>query len=74
MLAPRQEPPASRRQQTRRLPALIEFAHRNGRTWTRSSGDPADTDAMIRGVADGSVTQAKLESWIAERTSPTPVK
>ncbi len=29
---------------------------------------------MIRGVADGSVTQAKLESWIAERTSPTPVK
>ncbi len=54
--------------------ALIEFAHRNGRTWTRSSGDPADTDAMIRGVVDGSVTQAKLESWIAERTSPTPVK
>jgi death on curing protein len=49
--------------------SLIEFVERNERTWTGAPGDPAETDAIIRGVADGSVSQAKLASWIRERVA-----
>lgn len=48
--------------------SLLEFVHRNGRSWTRSSEDPAETDAMIRGVAAGSVSETELERWIVART------
>jgi len=51
---------------------LLEFVHRrNERMWARSPGDPSDTDAMIRGVADGCATPVQLELWSAEGTSPT---
>lgn len=48
--------------------SLLEFVHRNGRTWTRSPDDPAEADAIIRGVAAGTVSEAKLERWIVVRT------
>ncbi len=47
--------------------SLLEFVARNGRRWTRAPGDPAETDTIIRGVADGSVTQQELERWISEQ-------
>jgi len=49
--------------------ALIEFVERNGRSWSRAPDDPAEADAMIRGVAAGTVTRERLERWIAERVS-----
>jgi death-on-curing protein len=48
--------------------AVLEFAERNGRPWQRGAGDPAGTDAIIRGVADGSIDRDQLKAWIAERT------
>jgi death-on-curing protein len=48
--------------------ALLEFAERNGRPWRRAEGDPAETDAIIRGVADGSIDREQLTAWIAKRT------
>jgi len=48
--------------------ALLEFCHRNGRPWHRAGDDPAATDAMIRGVADGTIDRETLKGWIAERT------
>jgi death on curing protein len=51
--------------------SLIEFAHRNGRRWTQAPGDPAETDATLRGVAAGTVSKKQLASWIAER-APGP--
>lgn len=47
--------------------SLLEFVARNGRRWTRGAGDPAETDAIIRGIAGGSVSQEELERWIRER-------
>ena len=47
--------------------ALVEFVERNGHTWTRSRHDPDETDAIIRGVADGTVGEAELRDWIASR-------
>lgn len=49
--------------------SLIEFVERNGRTWSRAAGDPAEVDAIIRGVAAGTITQERLERWIAGRVS-----
>ena len=51
--------------------ALVEFVERNGRTWTRSPNDPDETDAMIRGVAAGTVGEAELRGWIASRVQRT---
>jgi death-on-curing protein len=48
--------------------SLLEFVHRNGREWGRSGDDPAETDAMIRGVAAGTVSEQKLMQWIVART------
>jgi death on curing protein len=47
--------------------SLVEFVLVNGRTWERHPGDPHETDTVIRGVADGSVSQEQLRDWIAER-------
>ena len=47
--------------------ALVEFAARNGREWRRGAGDPDETDTMIRGIPEGTVTQLELRAWIAER-------
>ncbi len=49
--------------------ALVEFCDRNERTWNRSDGDPDETDAVIRGVAAGTVGQDELRNWIASRLS-----
>lgn len=46
---------------------LYEFAARNGRRWRRAENDPAETDAIIRGVASGEVSQEQLLGWITER-------
>lgn len=46
---------------------MIEFVQRNGRKWSGAPGDPAETDAIIRGVADGSIDQAELGRWVALR-------
>jgi len=54
--------------------SLLEFVARNGRSWTRAAGDPAATDAIIRGVADGSVSQDELERWISERIAEEPAR
>lgn len=51
------------------LLCLIEFVQRNGRKWSGAPGDPAETDAIIRGVADGSIDQAELGRWVALRIS-----
>jgi death on curing protein len=47
--------------------STVEFVRRNGFEWRRSPEDPADTDAIIRGVAAGKTTQAELRTWIARR-------
>jgi death-on-curing protein len=49
------------------LLAMIEFTQRNGRTWTPDPGDPEAGDAVIRGVAAGSVGEAELADWVRER-------
>lgn len=48
--------------------ALIEFTERNGYVWQRGDGDPAEADAMIRGVADGTIDRGQLAAWITTRT------
>ncbi|HWF49768.1 MAG TPA: type II toxin-antitoxin system death-on-curing family toxin [Solirubrobacteraceae bacterium] len=48
--------------------SLLEFVSRNGKVWERSPNDPAETDAIIRGVAAGTVSEAELERWVAART------
>lgn len=50
--------------------ALRVFVERNGHTWHRSPADPAETDAVIRGVAAGTVSEAELAEWIGERLAP----
>jgi death-on-curing protein len=52
--------------------ALLEFCERNGRPWRRAEGDPTATDAIIRGVAGGTVDRDQLKAWIIERTQVTP--
>lgn len=49
--------------------SLLEFVNRNGRTWTRSADDPAETDVIIRGVAAATVSEPELERWIGARTA-----
>ncbi|MGI8874411.1 MAG: type II toxin-antitoxin system death-on-curing family toxin [Egibacteraceae bacterium] len=49
--------------------SLLEFVARNGRSWSRSPEDPVEADAMIRGVADGSISQEQLQRWITDRTT-----
>lgn len=49
------------------LLAMIEFTQRNGRSWTADPADPDAGDAIIRGVADDSLDQSALASWVAER-------
>lgn len=51
------------------LLATIEFVQRNGRDWTPDPGDPAATDVIIRGVADGSLSQTQFVEWIKKRIS-----
>ena len=46
---------------------LLEFVQRNGRVWRSGQGDPAETDAIMRGVADGTVGELGLARWIADR-------
>jgi death-on-curing protein len=52
--------------------ALVEFCARNGRPWHRTDDDPAATDAIIRGVAGGTIDRDELRAWIAERTRADP--
>jgi death-on-curing protein len=47
--------------------SLVEFVRRNGREWHPAPGDPAETDAIIRGVADGSMSATELADWIRQR-------
>lgn len=47
--------------------SLLEFVMVNGRRWERHPDDPHETDAVIRGVAEGSVSKEQLRDWIAER-------
>jgi death-on-curing protein len=47
--------------------ATVEFVERNGRTWIPASGDPDETDQVIRGVASGAVSEADFREWIAAR-------
>lgn len=49
--------------------SLVEFVERNGRRWSRAPGDPAETDAIMRGVAAGEISRERLQEWIVERVS-----
>jgi prophage maintenance system killer protein len=57
-----QEPPATRREQARRLPCLLEFLARNGRRFQAADVD-ATIDMMIK-IAGSEVEQAEVEDWI----------
>jgi len=47
--------------------ATVEFLECNGRTWIAASGDPDETDRVIRGIAGGEVGEAAFRDWIALR-------
>jgi len=47
--------------------ATVEFLECNGRTWIAASGDPDETDRVIRGIAGGEVGEAAFRDWIAQR-------
>jgi death-on-curing protein len=47
--------------------ATVEFVERNGGTWIPASGDPDETDHVIRGIAGGEVSEAEFRDWIAQR-------
>jgi death-on-curing protein len=49
------------------LLSMIEFTQRNDRTWTPDPDDPEAGDAVIRGVAAGSVGEAELAEWVLKR-------
>lgn len=49
------------------LLAIIEFVRRNGWKWSPDPGDPAASDAIIRAVADGSLSQNKFAEWVGQR-------
>lgn len=49
--------------------ATVEFVERNGRTWTRAPGDPAETDAILRRVAASEIEREEFQAWIAARIS-----
>ncbi|HEV8688564.1 MAG TPA: Fic family protein [Gaiellaceae bacterium] len=52
--------------------ATVEFVERNGRAWVPATGDPDETDHMIRGVAGGDVSEAYFREWIAQRCGEGP--
>ena len=49
---------------------LLEFVERNGRHWTSSNDDPAETVATIEGAAAGTVSEEELAEWVARRLRP----
>jgi len=49
------------------LLAMIEFVRRNGWTWNSDPGDAAASDAIIRAVADGSLSQDEFARWVEQR-------
>jgi len=49
--------------------ATIEFVERNGRTWTRATGDPDETDEIIRAAAASDIDEASFRDWVAARIS-----
>jgi death on curing protein len=51
------------------LLAMIEFAERNGYTWTDPPEDPEgdETVAIMIGVAEGSVAEEAFAKWVADR-------
>ncbi|HET7508972.1 MAG TPA: Fic family protein [Solirubrobacterales bacterium] len=51
------------------LLAMIEFARRNGWTWTPDPGDPSASDAIIRLAASGTADQNEFAKWVRERLS-----
>ncbi|HEX3609425.1 MAG TPA: Fic family protein [Solirubrobacterales bacterium] len=51
------------------LLAMIEFARRNGWTWTPDPGDPSASDAIIRSAASGTADQNEFARWVRQRLS-----
>jgi len=49
------------------LLAMIEFVRRNDWKWSPDLGDPAASDAIIRAVADGSLSQDEFAEWVEQR-------
>lgn len=52
---------------------LLDFAYRNGYEWERPLTDGPEreeTFQVITGVADGTLSQSQLSTWIAERLVP----
>ena len=47
--------------------ATVEFVERNGRTWVSASGDPDETDRVIRGIASGELSETDFRDWISAR-------
>lgn len=47
--------------------SMIEFAHRNNRGWSRASGDPKETDRVIRALAASEVSLGDFRDWVAKR-------
>jgi death-on-curing protein len=47
--------------------SLVEFVRRNGHEWSRSPGDPAETDAVIRAAAADECSVEELRDWIVSR-------
>ena len=47
--------------------ATVEFVERNGRTWVPASGDPDETDRVIRGIAGGELSETDFRDWIGAR-------
>jgi prophage maintenance system killer protein len=47
--------------------ATVEFVERNSRIWLPASGDPDETDRVIRGVASGELSEADFRDWITRR-------
>jgi len=49
--------------------ALVEFVKRNGRRWADSERDPDESVAMTEAVAAGTLSEAKLATWIRSRVT-----
>ena len=47
--------------------ATIDFVERNRRVWLPASGDPDETDRVIRAVASGEISEDDFAAWIAQR-------
>lgn len=47
---------------------MVAFLKRNGLRWRLAPDDPDAAEAVIRGVAAGTVSREELCAWVRERT------